>query len=192
MGVDIAFWVEAKIQDTWVRLHLNLPGMESNPEDRYDFIYSGVRYYRFEPFIIDNRNLVNRDDLSSELASKVAGFDSFGVVAYSDLVEYLKEKERSFFVRLAKAGMYRFKAQLDRIEAMVVSMLPSSPKYRKPKDEERGFDDDYDGMQPDELYDEFKDENYCLFTLRDMVGGVLALHGDSLKSCDIRLVYVIC
>ena len=192
MGVDIAFYIEVRNQENWVRLHFRPPfATKEEPNQSYwDTDCFFCRYYHFTDFLDEATSHIRggpKERICRETAGHLEDDDSYGTFMFEDLVKYCEEAEKKMFASLANAGLYPVKQQLDRIEAKLSMMQPANGPD---KDEEDYTDEMY--RTAEEIYEDYTSEYYCVRHLRDIVSGIVAACHPYVYESDIRIFYLIC
>ena len=193
MGVDIAFYIEVRNQENWVRLHFK-PSFATKVDTDQSYWNTDCyfcRYYHFTKFLDEAASHIRggpRERICKEIAEHLEDDDSYGTFMFVDLVEYCEEVEKKMFASLANAGLYPMKHQLNRIESILKSIHPVT----EGKDTEEG--DGNEGMyySAAEIYEEYTSEHYCVRHLRDIVSGIVAACHPYVEESDVRIFYLIC
>ena len=188
MGVDIAFYIEVRNQENWVRLHFK-PSFATKVDTDQSYWNTDCyfcRYYHFTKFLDEAASHIRggpRERICKEIAEHLEDDDSF-----VDLVEYCEEVEKKMFASLANAGLYPMKQQLNRIESILKSIHPVTEG--KDTEEEDGNEGMY--YSAAEIYEEYTSEHYCVRHLRDIVSGIVAACHPYVEESDVRIFYLIC
>ena len=121
MGVDIAFYIEVRNQENWVRLHFKPPfeTKEDLNQSYWDTDCYFCRYYHFSHFIDEAASHIRggpKDRICKEIAEHLEDDDSYGTFLFDDLVQYCDELDKKLLASLSTAGLYTMRRPLDRIE----------------------------------------------------------------------------
>lgn len=194
MGVDIAFYIEVRNQENWVRLHFKPPfeTKEEPYQSYWDTDCFFCRYYHFTDFLNEARSNIRggpKERICKEIAEHLEEDDSYGTFMFVDLVEYCEEVEKKMFASLANAGLYPMKQQLDRIESILKAIHPVTEKDGDSEEEDDNEDMYYSAA---EIYEEYTSEHYCVRHLRDIVSGIVAACHPYVEESDVRIFYLIC
>ncbi len=194
MGVDIAFYIEVRNQENWVRLHFKPPFKteEEAYQSYWDTDCFFCRYYHFTDFLNEARSNIRggpKERICKEIAEHLEEDDSYGTFMFVDLVEYCEEAEKKMFASLTNAGLFPVKQQLDRIESILKAIHPETGRKDEPQEEDDSEDIYYSAV---EIYEEYTSEYYCVRHLRDIVSGIVAACHPYVEESDVRIFYLIC
>ena len=194
MGVDIAFYIEVRNQENWVRLHFkpSFATKVDTDQSYWDTDCYFCRYYHFTKFLDEAASHIRggpRERICKEIAEHLEEDDSYGTFMFDDLVQYCEELEKKLLASLANAGLYPMKRQLDRIESLLRTLQQTTDKQSETED------DDYDDelyYSASDIYEEYLDEYYCVRHLREIVSGIVAVCHPYVYESDVRIFYLIC
>ena len=176
MGVDIAFYIEVRNQENWVRLHFKPPfeTKEDLNQSYWDTDCYFCRYYHFTNFLDEAASHIKggpKERICKEIAEHLEDDDSYGTFMFDDLVQYCDELDKRLLASLSNAGLYPMKQQLDRIESYLRALQPTNEKQEENQEEEIGDELYYSAS---DIYEEHIEAYYCVRRLRDIVSGIVA------------------
>ena len=92
MGVDIAFYIEVRNPENWVRLHFKPPfkTKEEPYQSYWDTDCFFCRYYHFTDFLNEARSNIRggpKERICKEIAEHLEEDDTYGTFMFVDLVE---------------------------------------------------------------------------------------------------------